>query len=108
MSETFYPPFLKWGDYKSKDEKNPYILHIEVLETETFETEYSACVRAMVNGIEMNVPLQNFGSKNMQLLQKWKELVSSGKIVQGKKFKIKTWLGTSRNKHPIRRFELVT
>ncbi len=44
-----YPPFLKWGDYKSKDDKNPDILHIEVLDTVTFETEYNICVRAMVD-----------------------------------------------------------
>ncbi len=102
-----YPPFLKWGECKSKDENNPDILHIEVLDTETFETEYNICVRAMVDEIEMNVPLQNFGSKNMQLLNKWNENVRSGKIVQGKKFKIKTWLGTSKNNFPIRRYELV-
>ena len=105
---SLYPPFLKWGDYKTKDENNPDVLNIEVLDTETFETEYNICVRAMVNEIEMNIPLQNFGSKNMQLLQKWNENVISGKIVQGKKFKIKTWIGTSKNKFPIRRYELVT
>jgi len=104
---SLYPPFLKWGEYKSKDSKNPDILHVEVLDTETFETEYGICIRAIVDELEVNISLHNFGSKNQQLLDIWQQNVTSGKIVQGKKFKIKTWLGTSKNKHPIRRFELV-
>ena len=107
MSESLYPPFLHWGDYKSKDEKNPDIIKVEVLELETFETEFSTNIRAKVDGVEKNIPLQSFESKNKQLLQLWSQAVKDGKIKIGKKFKIKTWLGTSKNEHPIRRYELV-
>jgi len=98
---------LKWGDYHSKDEKNPDVLKIEVLETETFETEFSTNVRAKVDGIEKNIPLHSFESKNKQLLQLWSDAVRNGNAKVGKKFKIRTWLGISKNKFPIRRFELV-
>ena len=52
-----YPPFLKLGNYKSKDENNPDIIKVKPLELETFETEYGVNVRAEVNGVEMNIPL---------------------------------------------------
>ena len=107
MSESLYPPFLHWGECKSKDEKNPDIIKVEVLELETFETEFSTNIRAKVDGVEKNIPLQSFESKNKQLLQLWSQAVRDGKIKVGKKFKIKTWLGTSKNGHPIRRYELV-
>lgn len=107
MSESLFPPFLHWGDYKSKDEKHPDILNVEVLETETFETEYGINARVNVDGIEYAIPLHSFASKNKQLLQLWTDAVKKDKIKVGKKFKIKTWLGISKNKFPIRRFELV-
>ncbi|SHO47076.1 conserved hypothetical protein [Nitrosotalea sinensis] len=109
MSETEFPPFLKWGSYPSKDKENPDILVVEVLETETFETEFSTNIRANVDGIEMNIPLHNFESKNNQLLKKFLEAKKKGKIQVGKEFKIKTW----KEQHPkkmtfeIRRYELV-
>jgi len=107
MSESLFPPFLKWGECHSKDEKNPDVLEVEPLELETFETEYSINIKAKVNGIEKNIPLQSFESKNRQLFQKWKQAERNDKITVGKVFKIKTWLGISKNNHPIRRFELV-
>ena len=106
MSESVFPPFLKWGDYKSQDENNPDILNIEVLETETFETEYGINIRAKVNGIECAMPLHNYNSVNKKLLQLWLGAVKSGKIQVGKRFKILTWLGTSKNKRSIRRYKL--
>ena len=39
LSESSFPPFLKWGKYKSQDEANPDKLLIEVTDTETFETD---------------------------------------------------------------------
>ena len=107
MSESTFPPFLKWGQYKSNDEKKPDELEIEIQDTDTFETKYSTNTNAIVNGKEMAMPLQSFESKNKQLLQKWNKAVKEEKIKPGKKFKVKTWLGISKNKHPIRRFELV-
>jgi hypothetical protein len=107
MSESSYVPFLKWGDYKSKDEENPDVLEVEVLESETFETEYSINLRVKVDGIEKIMPLHSLGSKNKQLLQKWNDAIRNNKAKIGKKFKVKTWLGISKNKNPIRRYELV-
>lgn len=106
MSETTLPPFLHWGDYKSNDEERPDILSIEAVAADTFETEYGINARAIVNGEEKAIPLHSFESKNKQLLQLWTEAVKKGKIKAGKKFKLKTWLGISKNKRPIRRFEL--
>ena len=85
------------------------MLRVEVIETETFETEFSTNLRAKVDGIEKNIPLQNFESKNKQLLKKFLEAQKKGKIQVGKEFRIKTWLGVSKtNKEfSIRRFELV-
>jgi len=112
MSETLYPPFLKWGKCKSKEEKNPDVLNFEALETDTFETEYNVCVRALMQSDgewnETNIPLHSFESKNKQLYTLWHDAVQSNKISAGKKFSIKTWLGISKNKFPIRRFVLVT
>ena len=107
MSESLFPPFLKWGECHSKDEKNPDVLEVEPVDLETFETEYSINIKAKVNGIEKNIPLQSFESKNRQLFQKWKQAERNNKIKVGKVFKIETWLGISKNKNPIRRFELV-
>jgi len=106
MSNSSFPPFLKWGSYTSKDEKNPDVLEVEPQEIDTFETEYSINVNVKVNGIEMAMPLHSFESNNNQLLQKWNDGVKKKKIQVGKKFKLLTWLGTSRNNRPIRRFEL--
>jgi len=107
MSNSSFPPFLKWGSYTSKDEKNPDVLKVEPQETDTFETEYSINVNAKIDGVEMALPLQSFGSNNRQLLQKWQEGISKKKILAGKKFELHTWLGISKNNFPIRRFELV-
>jgi len=108
LSDTSsFPPFLKWGSYTSKDEKNPNELEVEPQEIDTFETEYSINVNVKIDGVEMAMPLQSFESNNRQLLQKWQEGITKKKIQVGKKFKLRTWLGISKNNFPIRRFELV-
>ena len=107
MSESSFPPFLKWGSYTSKDEKNPDVLVVEPQDIDTFETEFSMNVNVKVDGVEMAMPLQSFESNNRQLLQKWNYGVASKKIKVGKPFRLQTWLGTSRNNRSIRRFELV-
>lgn len=104
LSETF-SPFVKWGDYHSKEQINPDILEIEPQEIETFETEYSINARVKVNGEEKVLPLQSFESNNKQLYLLW--MRNKDKIKQKRKFKLKTWLGLSKNKFPIRRFEMV-
>jgi len=107
MSESLFPPFLKWGEFTSRDDTSPDVLTVAPTETETFETEYTINVKAIVNGTEKVIPLQSFESRNKQLLQLWNKAKKENKIQVGKEFKMKTWLGVSKNKHPIRRFELV-
>lgn len=104
---SLYPPFLKWGKYKSTDPDKPDVLNIEVTETDTFETEYSICVVSKVDDESMAIPLHNFGSNNLQCLNLWKKGIKEGKIKVGKKFRILTWKGTSKNNFPIRRYDLV-
>lgn len=105
MSESLFSPFLKWGEYSSKDKDNPDVLEIVPQELETFETEYSINIRVKVNDEEKILPLQSFESNNKQLYQLWQK--NKDKIKVGKKLTLKTWLGLSKNKFPIRRFELV-
>jgi len=108
---SLYPPFFKWGTCKSKDKKNPDTLDFEVADADTFETEYSVNARVLHKvgneWNEVNLPLHSFESKNRQLLELWTNAVKQEKIKQGARFKLLTWLGTSMNKFPIRRFELV-
>jgi len=89
MSETLFPPFLKWGKCKSKDENNPDVLNFEALETDTFETEYSINVKALKESDgewnETIIPLQSFESKNKQLYTLWLDAIQSNKITAGKK-----------------------
>jgi len=105
MSDLF-PPFLKWGKYTARDADHADVIEVAPLELETFETEYSINVRVKVDGEEKILPLQSLESQNKQLYQKWNAAVQSGKIKIGKKFLIKTWLGTSKNGRKIRRYEL--
>ena len=104
MSETSFPPFLKWGKYKSEDENNPDKLLIEVSDTETFETEYGVNINAIVDGKEMAIPIQNFNSLNHSLLKLWNSNIRKGKIKKGSKFTLLTYLGLSKNARKIRRW----
>jgi len=96
MDDDSFPPFLKWGNYKSDDESNPDKLSIEVTETETFETEYGVNVNALVDGKEMAIPLHNFNSANTALLKLWTKNIKKGNIKKGVKFILFTWLGLSK------------
>jgi len=106
-----YPPFFKWSTCKSKDEKNPDVLELEAIDADTFETEYSVNARVLHKQenewIEVNLPLHSFESKNRQLLELWTLGIKQEKIKQGVRFKLLTWMGISKNKFPIRRFDLV-
>ena len=108
---SLYPPFFKWSICKSNDSKNPDVLELEATDADTFETEYSVNARVLHKEenewIEVNLPLHSFESKNRQLLELWNKATKEEKIKQGVRFKLLTWLGTSMNKFPIRRFELV-
>ena len=103
MSDTF-PPFLKWGNYKSEDINNPDKIEIQVTETETFETEYGVNVNAVIDGVEMALPLHNFNSANTSLLNLWNNNIKNKKIKKGTKFTLCTYLGKSKNDRKIRRW----
>lgn len=103
MSDTF-PPFLKWGSYKSEDQDNPDKLSIHVTETETFETEYGVNVNATIDGVEMALSLHNFNSANTSLLNLWNNNIKNKKIKKGAEFTLCTYLGESKNKRKIRRW----
>ncbi len=102
---SLFPPFLRWGHYTSKDGNAPDILEIEPVELDTFETEYSINVLVKVDGKERILPIHNFESRNRQLYKIWLDGVKKNKIKVGRKFKLKTWLGMSKNKFQIRRFD---
>jgi hypothetical protein len=108
LSETI--PFIKWGTYSSKNDKVPDVLELQIVKTETFETEYS--INAEVKQRENDswqdkiLPLKSFNSENDALYRKWIKLVKSHKIKNGSIIRIKTWLGVSKNNHTIRRFEI--
>ena len=39
--------FIKWGQYKSKDQNDPNVLELKVSELEPFETAYSINVEVL-------------------------------------------------------------
>ena len=106
MSDSIFPPFLKWGQCKSKDKNNPDKIKIRVKELETFETEYSINVEAEIyedNEWHLGViPLKSHESKNSSLLNQW----TNADVAAGDELVIETYLGKSRNNRPIRRFSL--
>jgi len=110
MSETL-TPFLKWGSFKSHDQNKPDILETQVVDVETFETEYTTNVKVLLKEDkkwnEVILPLKSHESKNEALLKQWKKNAQKNLIKSGKKFKLKTWLGKStKSDHEIRRFVL--
>lgn len=102
--------FIKWGDYRSQDEKIPDKLELETVNTETFETEYSVNVtvkqKFRENWEERILPLKSHDSNNHQLLQQWNQAKKEGKLESGKRFYIYTYLGLSKNRRAIRRYDL--
>lgn len=104
-------PFIKIGEYTSKNETKPDILELRSEGPETFETEYSTCafVRQKVNGKfeKRIISLHAHDSRNISLLNGWNNAVKKGNLKKGRKFKFMTWLGVSRNNRPIRRWKLV-
>ena len=97
--------FLRWGDFKSTDKNRPDIIELECGEsTDTFLTEFSTCVKAKMNSEDINIPLKSNTSANPQPLKEFLKHVDSGKIKAGQLFKLLTFLGTSKNDRPIRRF----
>ncbi len=107
-NESSLTPFLHWGDYKSKNEKNPDALHLVVAEAEPFATTYSTNIKAEIidKGLFI-IPLHNFESANKALLNEFSKLHREGKIKDGSSIKVSTWLGVStRNGKPLRRWKI--
>ena len=109
MSDLDFPPFIKWGSYKSQDQNKPDVLELQVLEVDTFEIAYSINVKVKLKDSgewnEAILPLKSFESKNEILLKEW--LKNKIKVKKGKKFLLKTWLGKStKSDFPMRRFVL--
>lgn len=104
-----YPRFLHWGNYTSKDEKNPDVIQCIVHEKDTFETEYGICINVKIDNEIRAINLYSFNSVNRSLLTQWNDNKKKGKITLGRKFKILTWMGISqRNKdRNIRRYKLI-
>ena len=95
-SDTSLTPFLKWGDYKSSDEKNPDVIQMLIVESEPFDTTYSTNIKADVAGIgKQIIPLHNFESANKGLLNEFSKMWKSRKIKDGSKIIVKVWLGIS-------------
>jgi len=103
-------PFIRWGDYHSKDENNPDVLEIQVLDTETFDTDYS--INANVKHKENDqwndkvLPLKSHDSNNAALLKQWLDRIRAKKIRKGSTIKILTWIGISKNNHVIRKWRI--
>lgn len=112
MSDTeTLAPFIKWGNYKSKDPSRPDILEIRVVDPEPFPTEYSTNARVQLKEgdgwTEVILPLKSHASNNASLLTKWTELQKKGQLKEGRELEIKTWLGrTKKTDRPIRRFAI--
>ena len=106
LSDTTFPPFLKWGEYKSEDKDNPDKIEITVTDTDTFETEYGININALIDGKEMAISLHSFNSANTSLLKLWNNNIKNGKIRKGVKFTLLTYLGLSKNARKIRRWRM--
>ena len=111
MSDLF-PPFFKWSDCKSKDEKKPDTIELKVTELETWESEYSININAEIKQkndfIEMSISLKSHESKNSALLDLWNKAVNMKRIAIGDTIAVQTWMGKSKKSdHEIRRWRLI-
>ena len=109
-NEPSLTPFLHWGEYKSKDQNNPDVIHLKVVDAEPTATTYSMNIDAEVDGKGLHkIPLHNFESANKALLNTWTKLWREHKIKDGSSIEIHTWLGIStRNADKtIRRWKVI-
>jgi len=107
LSENSFPPFLKWGNYKGRED-NPDIISVEIIDPEPFSTQYDWNVLAKVDMIDMNIPLKA-KSTNKILYRAYNKLLRENKIKVGTFLKIKTWLrkSTKNPENDLRDFEIV-
>ena len=106
MSESSFPPFLKWGTYKGREE-NPDTINVEIIDPEPFSTQYDWNVLAKVDMVNMNIPLKA-KSTNKILYRSYNRLLKENKIKVGTILKIKTWLrkSTKNPEYDLRDFKL--
>ena len=110
MSRSF-PPFIKWGDYKSEDENKPDVLILQVADPEIRENLYSSYVPVVHNDNgerkEKNLPLHQHDHWNRKLLKDYLEKYNLGQIRQNTRILVKTWLRKSkRSAYLVRDFTL--
>ena len=108
MSDSLFPPFLKWG--KSKDPKKPDKHKIRVKNTEMFETEYTINCDGEIyldgEWTDVTLPLKGHESPNSSLLDQFTKAVKDGTIKIGSVIIITTYLDKSKNNRTIRRYSL--
>lgn len=105
-------PWIGWSGYTSTDTNNPDKLQIKIVETETFETEYSTAVKVMVKRetrwLFYFLPLKSNNSSNDKLLRLWAKNVKNGRLKPGVIFTLATYKRPSkRSKWMIREFDMV-
>lgn len=110
MSTTL-APFIKWGAFQSHNKDKPDILELQIADPQIFETAYSVNVRVYEyvenQKIEKILPLKAHESVNNSLLKEWENNARKDLTKPNKIFRLCTWLDTSKNGRPIRRFKLV-
>ena len=95
-NEPSLTPFLHWGEYKSKDQNNPDVISLKVVDAEPTATTYTMNIDAEIVGKGLHkIPLHNFESPNKALLNQWTKLWREHKIKDGSSIEIHTWLGIS-------------
>ena len=101
------PNFLKWGDYKGRED-NPDTISVVIIDPEPFPTQYDWNVLAKVDMIDMNIPLKA-KSTNKILYRAYNKLLRENKIKVGTNLKIKTWLrkSTKNPEYDLRDFEII-
>ncbi len=106
MSENSFPPFLKWGTYKGRED-NPDTINVEIIDPEPFSTQYDWNVLAKIDMVNMNIPLKA-KSTNKILYRAYNKLLRENKIKVGTFLKIKTWLrkSTKNPENDLRDFKL--
>jgi len=113
LSNDLFPSFFKWSDCKSKDEKKPDSIELKVTELETWESQYSINLNALVkyqsdDFIEMTIPMKSHESNNSALLDTWNKGIKSNRIHLGDTIAIRTWMGKStKSDRPMRRWRLI-
>ena len=103
MSNTILAPFIKWGNYKSQDLRNPDVLELQVVEMDTFETPYSINLRVREReGDDWNdkiLPLKSHDSANDILLKEWYKAVKGKQARVGRRFLLKSYLGRTKKEN---------